>query len=93
MRTSEVAVNDGRWETDASSYRVYFWSKLTEPDPPDVPVWKCTPVKVTEVGDVSDVLEWARDNAAGRTYTVYVEVDADPRGLLQIFGEDPTASR
>ena len=91
MNAEEIPVNDGRWETTATAYRVYFWTLIADAVPPSAPLWRCTPLRL-EATDVGEVLTWANENADGRSYTVYVEVDADPPGLMQIYGVDPTVS-
>ena len=46
---------------------------------------------VTGAGDVTEVIDWASAKAAGRTYTLYAVHDrGDERGLIHLFGVDPT---
>lgn len=85
-------MNDGRWETTATAYRVYFWTLIADAVPPAAPLWQCAPVRLQGATDIGDVLDWARDNADGRRYTIYAEVNADPPGLLQLYGVDPTVA-
>jgi hypothetical protein len=92
VNVEELPIDDGRWETVATAYHVRFWTLLEDATPPSAPLWECAPLRVEGVGDVCDVLDWARENAAGRSYTIYVEVDGDPGGVVQIYGVDPTVA-
>jgi hypothetical protein len=41
-----------------------------------------------------EVLAWAEENAAGRSYVVFAAVErGQDRGLVRIFGIDPTAHK
>jgi hypothetical protein len=93
LDVSIVSVNEGRWEAVATAYRVYFWSKMSDPAPPERPLWRCEARRVAGAADVSEVLAWAEEDADARRFTVYAEVNRAPKGLLQVFGVDPTVAK
>lgn len=51
--------------------------------------------EITGTTDVTQILAWAKENCAGRSYTVYAVVDDVPtdRGIVHVFGVDPTRNR
>lgn len=84
------------WEIESPSYRVYFWEQ--PPRPPHVPgyvsTWRSNEFELSEVDDVTEVLDWAKATAPpGGTYVVYAVVEgAAGRGLVRLAGVDPLAS-
>jgi hypothetical protein len=93
LDVSIVSVNEGRWEAVATAYRVYFWSKMSDPEPPELPLWRCEARRLAGAADVAEVLAWAKEDADARRFTVYAEVDGPPEGLVQVFGVDPTVAK
>lgn len=86
--TSEIGA---AWATEARAYHVYFWTQMSDPDPPAVALWRSDVKRVSGVSDVIEVLAWAEEHAEGRTVTIWLEVPAGGRfGLIQIHGIDPT---
>jgi hypothetical protein len=83
---------DGRWEEEARKYRIRFWAPKTGQMRTDPPlVYESYEVELSDVRDVTKVVEWARANAEERTYTIYAVVDRGPdRGLVLLLGIDPT---
>ncbi|WP_167582684.1 hypothetical protein [Kineococcus rubinsiae] len=88
MDVHGVDPRDISWELAQPVYRVYFWG-LPGPDVARA----CDERRISGAGDVEEVLEWAHRHAQGRVFVAYVETsDADARGLLRLFGEDPLLS-
>jgi hypothetical protein len=77
-----VDPRDQVWEVHEPEYRVYFWDAEGRSDE-----W--------ELGscDVQEVVKWAQDSAAGRTFVVYA-VAAGPEGpgLIRLLGLDAARS-
>ncbi|MEW9267482.1 hypothetical protein AB1207_22290 [Kineococcus endophyticus] len=79
---------DVSWETELPVYRVYFWGL-----PGPAAAAACDERRVSGAGDVEEVLRWAHHQAQGCAFVGYVEAgDRDDRGLLRLYGEDPSAS-
>lgn len=85
MDVTLVDPRDVEWETDAHSYRVYFWS----PDGGTSDEYE-----VTGASDVGAVLAWAADRADGRLVEVfaYLVCDGAP-GLLRLAGGRPDTAQ
>ena len=84
-------VLEPRWVVEEPSYRVVFWTKLNDPEPPLVPLWSETSHTLRGVSDVTQALTWAEENAEGRQVCVYAEVDRGPDlGFVLLRGTDPT---
>ena len=46
---------------------------------------------LSDVSDVHEVISWAEENAAGRTFVVYAAFTVDGEGgILRVHGTDPT---
>jgi hypothetical protein len=89
MRVHGVDPRDTHWEVDQPAYRVYFWHQ-PHPENPNS-MWFSDEWEIGDA-DVDEVLNWARDNAAGRRFVVYVRVDAaEERGLVRLLGTDPAS--
>jgi hypothetical protein len=88
MEVRRVDPRDAEWEEDFPAYRVYFF---TDPGP-GLHGWASDEFEIVKASDVRSVIEWAENEAAGRTYIVYALVAA-PRptstGLLTLLGHDP----
>jgi hypothetical protein len=70
------------WEVDEPKYRAYFW----DVDAGSSDEWELTGC------DVQEALQWARDSAGGRTFTLYaVAVSPEGLGLIRLLGVDPFA--
>lgn len=83
-----VDPRDQWWEVDHPAYRVYFF---VQPDPGPPSGWASDEWEITGA-DVDEVLTWARENADGRRFIVYVRVDhGDGLGLVRLLGSDPNA--
>ncbi|MBX0302025.1 hypothetical protein K2F54_18875 [Cryobacterium sp. 1639] len=71
---------DTNWEQDQPTYRVYFHDENGASDE-----WQ-----LTDVDSVHTVVGWAENNASGRTFVVYVEVQVPPgTGLIRLVGRNP----
>ena len=88
-----VDPRDTQWEVDWPTYRVYFWHQPSAAPAfvPDHTTWHCEEYRLSDVDDVVDVLEWARNRArSDQTFTIYVEQrDAQRRGLVRLHGVNP----
>ncbi len=62
--------------------------------PDGQPMFAADEFELSGANDVADVLRWAKQHSEGRTYTIYAVIDGVPtdRGLVQVFGVDPTQS-
>jgi hypothetical protein len=91
MNARPVDPRDITSEFEPLAYRVYFWKvKATE-----FGVYSTAyEYEISGAKDVAEVIEWANQNAAGRTYTLYVRFTARPeeRSMIQLLGIDPTRS-
>jgi hypothetical protein len=82
-----------RWRITDTVYVVDFWHRLPPPPGGDLEKQghKQDSFRVSGADSVEDVLSWARGNAEGRSFVVYVQVKAGgERGIVQIHGIDPT---
>jgi hypothetical protein len=91
-----VDPRDTRWELKPAAYRVYFW-ELAAPGMytgEGQRMFASYEYELTGARDISEVLLWAKAKAEDRSYTVYAVVDDVHRGkgLLHLFGTDPTSS-
>ena len=68
-------------EFDPLTYRVYFWGRGNT----------SYEFEATQARDVGEVIEWANQNAAGRTYTLYaVFMMGSEKNTILLSGVDPT---
>jgi predicted phosphatase len=73
-----VDPRDGRWELSEPMYRVYFWSARDS---------RSREFQLSEVGDVTEVLLWAKANAQdGEVASVYAVVTRPELGLVRVAG-------
>lgn len=50
--------------------------------------------ELRDVHNAREVLAWAEENAAGRSFVIYAVVDrGEIQGLVRLFGVDPTKHR
>ncbi|MEV7192073.1 hypothetical protein AB0N81_09705 [Streptomyces sp. NPDC093510] len=85
MQIRLIDPRDTAWEQPHATFRVYFW---------DVPARSSHEYEIVEEVDVEELLAWAKEYAAERswTYTLYVAVaDASGPGLIRLAGvtDDP----
>lgn len=80
MDIRAVNPRDQTWELDQPSYRVYFHDANGASDEYEL-----------RDGDVVDVLTWAQDQRAGRSFVLYACVPGDGLGLVRLQGRDPNA--
>jgi hypothetical protein len=87
---------DRRWFAPPSGYRVRFFTLLSSrtPSSPEVGVpVETEEFELTDAKDVTEALDWANSDAAGRTYTLAAVHDrGTDQGLIHLFGVDPTVS-
>lgn len=93
MRASETVHADSRDLIDSPNYRVNFWQQAS----PEYG-WNLEAYVLTEAEDFTEVLQWVNDQAVGRRFEVFVEIDREhvrpfgtPRttGLIRVLGTDP----
>lgn len=90
-----VDPRDTEWEADWPVYRVQFWHQ--PPAPADVAqkhvMWHCDEYRLSDVIDVEEVLDWARNRArSDQTFVIYVEQrDSERSGLVRLLGVDPNS--
>ena len=81
MDIRAVDPRDQTWELDRPRYRVYFHDPDGASDEYEV-----------RKADVTDVLAWAEDRRAGRTFVLYACVPGEKSlGLVRLHGSDPNA--
>ena len=88
MEVRSVDPRDTEWGEDFPAYRVSFFT-----DPwPGLHGWTSDEFEIWQAPGVHSVVEWAANEADGRTYLVYALVPAPRptgRGLLTLLGHDP----
>jgi hypothetical protein len=86
-----VDITEARWVVSHPTYRVEFWERLSNPEPPLVPMWASYVIRLRGAKDAHEAIAWAEANAHGRDITVYAEVDRGPEhGHVLLVGRDPT---
>jgi len=82
-----------RWQITDTVYIVDFWRKISAPPAadPEKMGHQQSSFRLSNARDVNEVLAWASDNAAGRSFVVYAWVTSGGEpGLIQLYGVDPT---
>jgi len=82
-----------RWIVDKPTYRVDFWHPISPANPATglATGYKQDACYVSDA-DIDEVVEWARQEASGRTIAIYVVyTQGDEPGLIRLSGIDPTA--
>jgi hypothetical protein len=87
-----VDPRDQTAELDNPAYRVYFWSG----DRGSGAAMSCDEYEIAQA-DIHEVVAWADEHAAGRTYSLWACVPdrtTEPPGLMlvRLAGWDPTAA-
>jgi hypothetical protein len=80
MEIGAVDPRDQTWELDGPRYRVYFHEPNGASDEYEI-----------READVTEVLAWAEEHKAGRTFVLYACVPGDGLGLVRLHGSDPNA--
>jgi hypothetical protein len=84
-----------RASVESPTFRVNFWER----EPPEQ-AWGLDAYVLTEVGDVTEVLQWVHEHAGGRRFEVFAEIDRESVGrfesprtttLVRLLGSDPNA--
>ena len=93
MHVRPVDKRDTGWEIDEPVFRVYFWHELGTPPDGAEQAYASDCFEVTDA-EVREVIYWADEQSAGRTYTLHVLVP-QPRpqgllGLINLAGINPT---
>ena len=57
-------------------------------------MWHCDEYRLSDVADVEEVLDWARNKARwDQTFVIYVEQrDAQRSGLVRLLGVEPNTT-
>ncbi|MCF6379798.1 hypothetical protein L2K70_19470 [Nocardioides KLBMP 9356] len=96
MEVERVDPRDTEWVDDRPVYRVYFWHRPPAPPgvAPEHAMWHCDEYRLSNVADVIEVVDWARDRARSQqTFVIYVEQrDANRSGLVRLLGADPASA-
>jgi hypothetical protein len=88
MEVRTIDPRDVEREVSEPKYRVYFWSQRNI----DELAWTSEEWELTAAADVGEALGWAKENASGRSFVMYVVVPADDgQVLVRLQGVDPTA--
>jgi hypothetical protein len=87
MNVRPVDPRDIGVEFEPLAYRVYFWKvKGTE-----FGVYGTSyEYEISGAEDVAEAIEWANQNAAGRTYTLYAVFMTEEQSMIHLLGVDPT---
>lgn len=95
MRVIETVHAEPRESVDSPCYRVNFWQE----GPPGYS-WNLDAYALTEVEDITEVLQWVDEHAKGRRFEVFAELDDEPEGsfqtprktgLVHLLGSNPNA--
>ncbi|TFC96753.1 MULTISPECIES: hypothetical protein [Cryobacterium] len=95
MRATETVHAEPRDSIDSPAYRVNFWQR---PSPEHG--WNLDAYVLTDVEDITEVLQWVDEHAAGRRFEVFVEMNEEPErsfqsprmtGLIRMLGSNPNA--
>ena len=95
MRPIETVHAEPRHSSDSPAYRVHFWQRNFPEH-----AWNLDAYALTEVEDITEVLRWVDEHAAGRRFEVFAEMDEEPAcsfqsprktGLIRLLGSDPNA--
>lgn len=95
MRISETVHAENRCTIDSPFYRVNFWERASPRHG-----WLLDAHVVNEVESVMDVYRWIEDNARGRRFELFVEMQEEPLGpftsprtsdLIRLAGTNPNA--
>jgi len=73
MRPIETVHAEPRDSVDSPAYRVNFWQRSSPEQ-----AWNLNAYALTEVEDITEVLRWVDEHAAGRRFEVFVEMDEEP---------------
>jgi len=89
MEVRSIDPRDVEREVSEPRYRVYFWSQRNT----GKLAWTSQEWELTAAADVGEALEWAKENASGRSFVMYVVVPAENgQVLVRLQGLDPTAA-
>lgn len=80
MRASSVDPRYANHIEDSPAYRVDFWDANENSDE-----WR-----IEAARNIDEVMSWAAENASGRSYVVYSEVENEAGvALARLFGTEP----
>ena len=95
MRATETVHAEPCDSIDSPAYRVNFWQR---PSPEHA--WNLDAYVLTDVEDITELLQWVNEHAAGRRFEVFVETNEEPErsfqssqttGLIRLLGSNPSA--
>ena len=90
MRAFETVHAEPRDSVESPDYRVNFWQKSGQ-------AWALDAFVLTDVEDLTEVLRWLDENARGRRFEVFAEMDTEPArpfqtprtsGLVRLLGRN-----
>ncbi|WP_181032298.1 hypothetical protein [Arthrobacter sp. ZGTC212] len=93
MRISETVHAENRYTVDSPFYRVNFWEQASPPRG-----WMLDAYILSEVEDLTEVYQWIEENARGRRFELFVEMQEEPLGpftsprtsdLIRLLGRNP----
>ncbi|MBG6054755.1 hypothetical protein IWX81_001145 [Salinibacterium sp. CAN_S4] len=95
MRATETVHAAPRDSIDLPAYRVNFWQRLSPEQ-----AWNLNAYVLTEAENITELLRWVDEHAAGRRFEVFVEMNEEPErwfqsprttGLIRLLGRNPNA--
>lgn len=87
MKAESTLQGVGLGQQHDPAFRVHYWTQ-----PAADYAWNLDAWVLTDCEDVDEALSWARDNARGRRYQVFVVADSDPPLIVHLLGKDPNVA-
>lgn len=95
MHASETLHAENHEFIDSPLYRVNFWEQASPPRG-----WMLDAFVLSDVEDLTQVQQWIEENARGRRFELFVEMQHEPvgpfesprkSGLIRLLGSNPNA--
>lgn len=95
MQASETVHAENHDFVDSPFYRVNFWEQASPPRG-----WMLDAFVLSDVEDLTQVHQWIEENARGRRFELFVEMQHEPvqpfasprkSGLIRLLGSNPNA--
>lgn len=93
MRATQTVHAEPEEFIDSPSFRVNFWQQASPQHGWALDAWV-----LTDVEDINEVHQWIDENAHGRRFELFVEMEPEPvlpfttprtSGLIRLLGRDP----